>query len=360
MILKHTDDKFPQIAKLQALLNTHRVPSDKVPFVEKDIRIMESGIKGEKDSAYLIDFYLCDSKRTAVIHDLRLELPDGRVAQIDHLLIHDTYRFYVLETKNFSHGIKITDEGEFLRWNDWKKTYEGIPSPIAQNERHALVLTKVLEAIGLPPPTVRSMILISPSARIDRSKKFDSSMVVKADQFLGALEQDLADSGILKLLGGLVKSSRNGAVEEIGRKLISLHRPAKVDLLARYGLSQWLPPGKAEAAAVDCSPHKAETNKAGPSTDGGVNMSAAAPPQAIPQATAPCTHLCKKCGGKQLSIQYGYNYHFKCGDCGHSMPIKVQCPKCGAPARIRKSKQQFFLECGKCGNSELYFTNPPA
>lgn len=357
MILKQTDDKFPLVAKLQALLNTNRVPTDKIQFVEKDIRLMESGIKGEKESAYLIDFYLCDSKRTAVIHDLRLELPDGRVAQIDHLLIHHSYRFYVLETKNFSHGVKITDEGEFLRWNDWKKTYEGIPSPIAQNERHALVLTKVLEALGLPTPTVRSMILIAPSARIDRSKKFDSSMVVKADLFLAALEEDLGNSNIFGLLGGLAKASWNGSIEEIGKKLISRHRPATVDLLARYGLSQWLPPGKVGEPV-------AEANFVRPAVSTATSPVVAKLPEqseaAVVEVIEPVAHVCKKCSSERLSIHYGYSYYFKCGECDHKMPIKVDCPKCGSPARIRKDKLQFFRECGKCGNSDLYFTNPSA
>jgi hypothetical protein len=101
---------------------------------------------------------------------LRVQLGDGRVA-----------------TKHFSHGVKITDEGEFLRWNDWKKTYEGMPSPIEQNERQAAVLHTLLSKLGLGEPKIESMILIAPQARIDRSKQFNSDRVVKADQFLTAM-----------------------------------------------------------------------------------------------------------------------------------------------------------------------------
>ena len=61
------------------------------------------------------------------IHDLRLEV-NGRVAQIDHLLVNRTMTFYVFETKHFHAGIKIGEDGQFLKWNNYRKTFEGMPS----------------------------------------------------------------------------------------------------------------------------------------------------------------------------------------------------------------------------------------
>ncbi|SDX20984.1 nuclease-related domain-containing protein [Lysobacter enzymogenes] len=78
-----------------------------------ELRIRQAGLKGERDSAYHIDFHFERSPNWAVIHDLRLER-DGRVAQIDHLLINRWLEIYVLETKHFHAGIKITSDGEFL------------------------------------------------------------------------------------------------------------------------------------------------------------------------------------------------------------------------------------------------------
>src|SRR3546814_12221508 len=77
-----------------------------------------------------------------LIHDLRLE-HGSRTAQIDHLLINRWMDVYVLETKHFHAGIKITEDGEFLRWNNYQKTYEGMASPLEQNERHIQVLKDV-------------------------------------------------------------------------------------------------------------------------------------------------------------------------------------------------------------------------
>jgi hypothetical protein len=54
-----------------------------------------------------------DSKNWVIIHDLRIEY-GGLVAQIDHLLINRFLDFYVLETKHYSQGVKVTERGEFL------------------------------------------------------------------------------------------------------------------------------------------------------------------------------------------------------------------------------------------------------
>ena len=59
---------------------------------------MRVGIKGQKEFAYLIDFDLAKSKRMVVIHDLRLEI-NGRVAQIDHLLIHRSLTVFILHIR---------------------------------------------------------------------------------------------------------------------------------------------------------------------------------------------------------------------------------------------------------------------
>ena len=89
-----------------------------------ELRIRQAGIKGEKDAAYLIDFDYARSANWAVIHDLRVE-HDGRTAQIDHVLINRWMDVYVLETKHTWGGIKITEEGEFLRWSG--RSFQGMP-----------------------------------------------------------------------------------------------------------------------------------------------------------------------------------------------------------------------------------------
>src|SRR5690606_15808502 len=121
----------------------------------------------------------------AVIHDLRLEI-NGRVAQIDHLLIGRMLEVYVLETKTFSTGITINEHGEFSLPYEGKEI--GIPSPIEQNNRHIRVLEDAFKEIGHPtrlgipmPPSFRSVVLVSPKATIKRPKtsKIDLESIVK-------------------------------------------------------------------------------------------------------------------------------------------------------------------------------------
>jgi len=125
-------------------------------------------MKGEQEAAYLIDFHFKDRESWIVVHDLRLEV-NGRVAQIDHLLLHRCLDCYVLETKHFSSGMKITEDGEFLRWNHYRKTYEGMPSPLTQNDRHVAVLGDAFGKIEMPTrlgirlsPTFYPFVLVSP------------------------------------------------------------------------------------------------------------------------------------------------------------------------------------------------------
>ncbi|MBL8645159.1 MAG: NERD domain-containing protein [Rhodospirillaceae bacterium] len=236
MILKKADPKDDALAALNALLAT--APQAKHKLIEQEIRIIKAGQHAENEAAYHLDFALAASKVTAVIHDLRIVLHDGRTAQIDHLVIHRTNKFYVLETKSFSHGVKITKDGEFLRWNDFKRRYEGLPSPLEQNERHVTVLTRLLASAEWPEPVIKPYVMISPKAKVIRpdENEFDTSRVVKADQFISTLQTDLEQTG---LISGLLGMARMRSVEDIGRWLCGCHKPAKpTDYAAKFGLEQ--------------------------------------------------------------------------------------------------------------------------
>lgn len=327
MIYKEADNKEALVTQLEELLEL--AGDEKRALVERELWNVRAGIKGEKEAAYLIDFHLKDSKKTAVIHDLRLELPDGRAAQIDHLLIHFTYQFFALETKHFSHGVKITEQGEFLSWNDWKKSFDGMPSPLEQGERHAIVLRKALAEIGMAEPAIEPLVLIAPKARIDRPKKFDTSKVVKADQFIHALHNTLGKKSVFSLVGGLIRTRLTHSIEEIAQRLVELHKPASIDYWARFGIE------KRSTPTVMTRPAMSSKLAGQPS--------------------------CRQCNSQELAILYGkYGYYFKCGACTGNTPIVIGCGKPDHKERIRKQGDLFFRECAACGTSALYFKNPAA
>lgn len=338
MLLKSADDKGDQLAVLENLLA--RAPQSHRARIKQELHAMRAGIKGEKEAAYLIDFELKKAKNTVVIHDLRLEI-GGRVAQIDHLLIRRDLTVYVLETKNFLSGVKITEDGEFLRWNDFKKTFEGMASPLAQNERHISVLKDAFDEIGMPirlgirlTPTFEPFVLVSLAARIDRPRKFDSSRVIKADMLLETLLKGIDNESILRTVTSMAKFVSAETVADIGKELIALHRAATFDYAAKFGLSDMA--SYNHAVNEPASEYKARPTK--------------------PARTQPS---CKNCGDGRLSIQYGkFGYYFKCADCGNNMPIKLGCGNDNHRERIRKDGHRFFRECGQCGTSSLYFLNP--
>src|SRR3546814_17936940 len=108
MLIKSADD---QGVELQALEQRAAGNGPDAARAAKELRNRRAGLKGERDSAYLIDFDYASSPNWAVIHDLRLE-HGGRTAKIDHLLINRWMDVYVLETQPFPAGNTTTNNGQ--------------------------------------------------------------------------------------------------------------------------------------------------------------------------------------------------------------------------------------------------------
>jgi hypothetical protein len=342
MIIKKADCKESQVKELEHLISIANSTSR--AKIEQELRKLQAGIKGEKEAAYLIDFDLSKSKNCMVIHDIRLEYK-GRVAQIDHVIIHRTLNIYVLETKNFSAGIRVTEDGEFLKWNSYKKTFEGMPSPFAQNERHISVLKDVFEHLIVMPsrlgmtitPNFHSKVLVGPNARIDRPKKFDTSDLVKADLLINNLETDIEKKGVIDLLSKVVSAE---TTENIARQLIRLHRPISFNYAAKFGLSNEI----SKEVSADQSKSVTQTEQTSyEASDAPLNSS---------------SMKCKKCGSTKIQVNYGkFGYYFKCSDCNGNSPIKIECGIDGHNERLRKEGLKFFRECSQCKTSSLFFTN---
>lgn len=247
MIYKDCDNKAAVAAILERMLAL--AGPDKRALIERQLRTMRAGIRGEREAALLLDSWLKDATRTAVVHDLRLDPGDGKPAQIDHLLIQRTRRFHLLDTKHFSQGMKITDEGQFLRWNEAAKTWDPVPSPLLQNERNLAVLRRVLEKLGLGGCPVESWVLVAPQARIERPRRFDTSHVMRADQFIERLNKSLEPLPLLDAAGGMLRTGSHDSIGDIAHKLAALHRPSTTDYMARFGVVHEAPAAPPATAA---------------------------------------------------------------------------------------------------------------
>ena len=333
------DLKDQQIAELKRLATI--VPEDRKAKIEQELIFLRAGIKAEKEAAYLIDFEFKTSPRTIVIHDLRLEV-DNRVAQIDHLLIHRTLNIFVLETKYFHSRIKITDNGEFLRWNNFTKDYEGIPSPIAQNERHIAVLKDAFNKIELPSrigmklsPVFHSIILMGNRTRIVRPKGFDTRQIIKSEMIRKTVDDLLQKRGFLNDIGNLSRLVSSEEIKKIGRSFRSLHKPISYNYAAKFGLTENAIPQKHLKSLYSVS--KANVLEITPS---------------VPKPT------CRNCGNENISIQYGkFGYYIRCNFCDGATPISISCGESGHKERIRKDGCNFYRECPECKTSILFFVN---
>ena len=242
MIIKRRDSKEAEIKGLTSLLSLP-LPENKRFLIERELRFVKSGDKGENDSAYFIDFEFASSKKWVVIHDLRLESRNW-AAQIDHLLINRFFDVYVLESKNFSYGVKITDTGEFhVIYNN---KYFSIESPIEQNKRHIIVLESAFQQYDIMPkrlgitlkPNFRSYIMISPKSRVIRPSKgrFDTSMVIKADTLRTAIDKYVDNMNPLSTFATASKITSFETVKEAAQRLATLHKPIKIDYRKHFGI----------------------------------------------------------------------------------------------------------------------------
>lgn len=240
MILKKKDSREADIAELNWLLSLKLTGRQRF-LIEKELKCLVSGERNEQNSAYYLDFRFKDTPNWMLLHDLRLEYR-GRVAQIDHLLINRYLDLFVLESKSYYYGVKITEEGEFLVWDG--KGYQAIESPYEQNRRHIQVLEQVIDdrhlaptRLGLPiPAALRNIILVAPTSKLIKPNNapFDLGAVVKADAFVSMADKMMDDKSVVDM----AKIIGTDTIREFGEKLVRLHRPGSIDYAAKFGVAE--------------------------------------------------------------------------------------------------------------------------
>lgn len=266
MILKSADERNEDLSVLKCFLERPNLSKSQVSKISKTIAAIRTGVSAESEAAYHINFGLKNSPNWIVIHDLRIE-EQGRVAQIDHLLINRFLNFWICETKHFAQGIAINDFGEFTSF--YGKTPISIPSPIEQNRRHVSVLEQTLqsERVTLPrrmrrqmTPKLSSHILVSAKARISRPNKPVDGIetIIKTDQFDKRIKE-WRDSLNLLSLHKVISCS---TLENLGRQIVKLHTPVKIDWEAKFGLeAQKKTVGRKKTELIFANQTKVKSNK---------------------------------------------------------------------------------------------------
>jgi hypothetical protein len=233
MLLKKADDKSKRLALLEDLQKSTLLDFRQKKWLREELSRFRKGIKGEEDSAYYLDRYFKDGENHVLLHDLRFEF-DGDVAQIDHLVINRLGIFYLIETKNYAGNVLINSHGEFTAQYD--DDHFGVPSPIEQSRRHERILRKLLERLQITARVGTSLechhvVMFHPKAIITRPppKEFDTSSVIKADQF-PSWHANFVDKtmGMAAVLRGFANVRTLETAKEWGEKLVRQHRPMKL------------------------------------------------------------------------------------------------------------------------------------
>lgn len=253
MLIKKADDRTKDIEILQGLLGRPDASADTKRKIEQEIRNIQSGAKGEADAAYEMDFHYGSSKNWAVIHDLRID-HQGRVAQIDHLLINRFLDIWVCESKRFAEGITINEQGECVMFRNGRP--QGIGSPHEQNAKHIAVVKAACNdgAVELPKrlgfsikPSFCSLVVVSKNARISRpkTKGWWSDGIVKADSVRTRIENSFDSDNNPLLVAKIVGPD---TLEDFAAQLAALHAPASFDWHAKFGLPKTAPVQQRPAA----------------------------------------------------------------------------------------------------------------
>ncbi|MHB1281882.1 MAG: nuclease-related domain-containing protein [Acidithiobacillus sp.] len=245
MILKERDKAWRKLAEMEMeLLLQCNLTDEHRKQIEQENYMLKSGNDAESTTAFDLSLRHRESANWIVLHDLRLVDGDD-VAQIDRLLMVRTLDFFVLETKNYSGGVKIFPSGEFEAIRKDGSTYP-IPSPIAQNDRHIVLLKRLLKRhnllphrLGLAMPHFHNHVLVSTRGRLLKAGENDFPEVVKSDLFFQRIDDfrnGITVADIFKRLPGVISTKR---LQAIGEAIASWHQPpSKPGYRKRFGITE--------------------------------------------------------------------------------------------------------------------------
>jgi hypothetical protein len=299
MLIKAADDKTKRLKLLEALQASLALDARQREWLKDEYWRVRKGIEGERDAAFHIDSLLRDGENHAVLHDLRIKVGDDET-QIDHLVINRAADFILVETKCFAGDVTINDAGEFTVAYGSGKRF-GIPSPIAQSQRHERVLRKLLERLEISgrfgtEPKFHHVVMLHPKAIIQRpdAKRYDTRNVIKADQFAEWRERyiDAAFSG-LGALSVAVNFRSAATVKEWGEKLARQHRPD--DQLA---LPEFMQPKPSPSEPAAPAARRATAPLVGAPVREEPALQPAPAPAAAPAEAAAKRLICATCGVK--------------------------------------------------------------
>lgn len=209
--------------------------------IEKDIRLLEYGIQGEKEIAFELKNA---NLGMYVLHDIVIEVDDLK-AQIDYVIITRAHT-YLVECKNMFGNIIIDNKGEFRREYSYNGKYikEAIYSPYTQAMRHKDIIMKkwyknsnFLKSFLFQNSVsdyYRPLIVLANSKgllKMNYAPKNIKNCTIRVDQLIDYLKKDIekCDSAML--------SSRK-EMEELATNYLKVPIEEELSFVNRYTLKE--------------------------------------------------------------------------------------------------------------------------
>lgn len=235
MLMKSMDDKSADIASLETLLARPDLTRQQSGDIRNQLYNVRTGLSGEKTAAHFLDVLFDESDRTALIHDLRLQV-GAHFTQIDHLLLNRFGRAYVLETKNLKADLECSETGLWTAWYDNKPVR--IASPVEQARSQVALLSRWLKANAITVKRIEPVILVAPTCRVisNRNKRDEDVPIVQSDMFRRWYENDRNVGSLPGMIWSIATGWTVEDLRKYGQILVDAHTPLQPNRAAQFGI----------------------------------------------------------------------------------------------------------------------------
>lgn len=251
-VLKKFEPRLAEIAQLEWLLDQLTPEQDDIKRKAMvDLKRVKGGDRGKFNASQFVETLYADRNDVVILHDLRL-VKDEQSSQVDHLVVEGDGRVTLFETKNFTNGLKVSDEGDFAYWNRFKRSFYSINSPLENAEKNKQNLRDALTQFLGKTPTFHHFILVDYRAKLIKPET-GFEMIERSDKIKSRLEKNNSAAkggffGSIKRMFGMGDSLSVGQLTSRLAPLINEHQPLAFNYIEKYGLDLVYEPSKAEAS----------------------------------------------------------------------------------------------------------------
>ncbi|WP_044406461.1 nuclease-related domain-containing protein [Thiomicrospira microaerophila] len=251
-VLKKFEPRVEEIKQLEWILDQLTVEQEDIKRKALvDLKRVRGGDRGKFNASEFIENLYAGRDDVVIMHDLRLGQGE-QASQLDHLVIGCDGRVTLFETKNFTNGLKVGEDGQFAYWNRFKRSFYSINSPLDNAEKNKLNLKPKLETMLGKMPAFQHFIVVDYRAKLIKPDT-GYDMIVRSDEVKKRLEADKpSDQGglmasIKRLFGfGSPEGVPHSQLVKQVAPLVEAHQPLIIDYVEKYGLNLDYDPTKVE------------------------------------------------------------------------------------------------------------------